>query len=226
MRHGVRADNDHLVTEPVPDEAWPDRAARPHDCPLAPQEDLLRRVDEAAALLRPHNVRQVVCSPYRRCVQTAARVCRSLGLRSVLVDEGLQECLLSARRAAKGCLIDLMSHEQAAAAAGDGVRVVWPDRTGMGTTDGDTVSRTKRAIPRLCDERRGPGTVLLVTHGDLMNQYLPHWEPGNEMAEMGVGRFTPKEAGWMLLRVPSSGARRVAEDADIVAQHSIELFGM
>ena len=86
MRHSVRMD-DAFGVENVPEVAWADKAARPWDPPICDHE----LPQHAATLLRRHDFRVVVSSPYRRCLQTAGIVARILKIGAVHVDSRLGE---------------------------------------------------------------------------------------------------------------------------------------
>eukprot|EP01062_Namystynia_karyoxenos_P030175 TRINITY_DN2255_c0_g1_i1.p1 TRINITY_DN2255_c0_g1~~TRINITY_DN2255_c0_g1_i1.p1 ORF type:complete len:847 (+),score=243.94 TRINITY_DN2255_c0_g1_i1:87-2543(+) len=218
MRHGVRADGEGMTP---PEGAWPDRESRPYDPPLAEGKDSV--VLAAAEALREHGVSGVACSPLRRCIQTAGIICRALGLREVVVREGLQECPLALSRCnPTGEAATFLSDAEAKAAVGPGVSLQWPGRTGRASSE-SVQRRVEREIPRMWNEhcrRSGAmgGTLVLVTHGDVVNSYLPPIEGVPD-----IGRYTAEEAGWALLRLGQSTAapKRVTTDDRIVQTHRV-----
>ena len=79
----------------IPYAAWPDRLDRPYDPPICDVELPAEAAREILAL--SIGVGAVVSSPYRRCLQTAAIVCRELGLGMLRVDNRLGEVLVTRR---------------------------------------------------------------------------------------------------------------------------------
>jgi broad specificity phosphatase PhoE len=73
MRHSIRLDSKGTD---VDHSAWPDRNTRPWDTPISDYELPAAQ----ALLLARFNVTHVVTSPFRRCLQTAAAVCRALAV--------------------------------------------------------------------------------------------------------------------------------------------------
>ena len=71
MRHSVRLDDDAGA-------AWPDKRARPYDSPIS---DFALPVTQAQALLDAGlgEFDVLICSPFRRALQTAALVAGRLG---------------------------------------------------------------------------------------------------------------------------------------------------
>ena len=64
--------------------------------------------------------------------------------------------------------------------------------------------------------------MLLVTHGDLINAFLPGLE-----GEEGVGAYKAEVAGFAVVRVSAGGAlpsRVAAGGESIVARHRVELM--
>ncbi|CAM9362748.1 unnamed protein product, partial [Ectocarpus sp. 13 AM-2016] len=63
---------------------WPDRALRPYDSPIV-DTDLPARQAKALGRLGMGSQTVIICSPFRRCLQTAGVVARTLGVASVTV---------------------------------------------------------------------------------------------------------------------------------------------
>ncbi|CAN0564309.1 unnamed protein product, partial [Ectocarpus sp. 12 AP-2014] len=72
-------DGDKLAAVP-----WPDRALRPYDSPIV-DTDLPARQAKALGQLGMGSQTVIICSPFRRCLQTAGVVARTLGVASVTV---------------------------------------------------------------------------------------------------------------------------------------------
>eukprot|EP01062_Namystynia_karyoxenos_P032762 TRINITY_DN2413_c0_g1_i1.p1 TRINITY_DN2413_c0_g1~~TRINITY_DN2413_c0_g1_i1.p1 ORF type:complete len:546 (+),score=124.15 TRINITY_DN2413_c0_g1_i1:85-1638(+) len=225
MRHGIRADDGREI----PPDLWGDRAQRPYDPPLAPGEE--GRIEAAAQALAQRNVRLIASSPHRRCLQTAGLVARALKLPRVVVEPELQEYVVMARRCLREARLPedtpmYFTRADAEAALGPGLTLKWPqggDRLPALQQDDDITARVARAIPeiaaRLHSSLQPPGgCVLMVTHGDLINNYLPELAPG-----VGIGAYRAQEAGFSLIREGESGfPPRVEDDAGIIASHGVE----
>ena len=74
------------------------------------------------------------------------------------------------------------------------------------------VSRVGAAIPAAAASGKN---VLIMTHGDLFNAYLP------ELCE-GLGKYRADVAGWAAIKGPHGA--RVVEDASILEMHRVELL--
>lgn len=73
------SEGDELATIP-----WPDRALRPYDSPIVDTDLPARQAKELGRLgMGPETL--ILCSPFRRCLQTAGVVARTLGVASVTV---------------------------------------------------------------------------------------------------------------------------------------------
>lgn len=113
MRHSVRADMCHNWTE-LWDPA--ERQRRPHDSPIAnyelPVQCTQRFLASPASFQK---ITRIVSSPFRRCLQTAGAVCRTLGLDVVEIDFGLCEGMSHVRALHPPELSFLSPREMAAA---------------------------------------------------------------------------------------------------------------
>lgn len=81
MRHSVRLDSD-------PAAGWPDRQERPYDTPISDYN----LPAEQATLMKKQGLGDfdlIVCSPFRRCLQTAGIVAQKLGIHRVSVHRSL-----------------------------------------------------------------------------------------------------------------------------------------
>lgn len=89
MRHSVRVDAD-------PAAEWPGRMQRPFDTPISD----FALPAEQAQLMRDSSLKfdLIVCSPYRRCLQTAAVVAHQLGITRLRLNKSLGEMVCSVKR--------------------------------------------------------------------------------------------------------------------------------
>ena len=105
-RHGERADA-------IP--GWEETAERPHDPPLTPRG--LAQAAATAGVLASERIDAIYCSPFLRCMQTAAAIAAPLGLR-IRVEPGLGE-LLNPRWFSTHPVDAAMSDEALVAAIGE-----------------------------------------------------------------------------------------------------------
>jgi len=213
MRHSKRLDTvyDHNL-DTIPDAEWPDRHTRPYDSPIS---DRALPRDAVEAGLRKYGFTAIVSSPFRRCLQTAGIVARELGLSEIHVDNRLSEC----RDAAMRCFdtanlprqeLTYIEHSEAEELAGCAVH--W-ERDMNVPSDPDDLSARLAAVPSIAGAVAGEnGNVLLVTHGDLVNRYLPTLFDD-------VGKYAADVAGWAVVQGPHKG--KVERDEDILATHRI-----
>ena len=85
MRHSTRLDKEGWKKAPV--EKWPDKDTRPYDPPIIDFDMPVK----SALLLKEYRIGVIVSSPFRRCLQTAGVVARTLGINTVNVDDRLGE---------------------------------------------------------------------------------------------------------------------------------------
>mmetsp|Transcript_16988 Transcript_16988/g.41720 ORF Transcript_16988/g.41720 Transcript_16988/m.41720 type:complete len:325 (+) Transcript_16988:150-1124(+) len=116
MRHSVRLDED-------PEAVWPDRATRPYDPPIT---DRKLPCEQAKLMLEKGfgKFDVLICSPYRRCLQTGALVSKELGIPRLQLNTSVGEVRRCVRRIQKRVL----SEKQA-----DG-KVVYLDKESVATT--------------------------------------------------------------------------------------------
>jgi broad specificity phosphatase PhoE len=88
MRHSVRLDEDLSAD-------WSDKQSRPYDCPI---KDFGLPADQVSRL-QAYGFTRIVCSPFRRCIQTAGVVAMGLGVREVTVHRGVGEVMNKVRNA-------------------------------------------------------------------------------------------------------------------------------
>ena len=63
-------------------------------------------------------------------------------------------------------------------------------------------------------ESHGSENVVLVTHGDILNRYLPELP-----AVPGVGLYAPKEAGFAVIEGPHGA---IAVEESIIGKHRLD----
>jgi len=86
MRHSLRLDF-------VEDSTWDDKFTRPYDTPVR----CLELPSVQGKKLKQHNITKVIVSPFRRCLQTAAVVCREIGVKEIIVDRNIGETMTAVR---------------------------------------------------------------------------------------------------------------------------------
>ena len=88
MRHSVRVDEN-------PDAEWSDKLARPYDCPIEDFELPAQQIPQ----LQGFGFTRIVCSPFRRCLQTAGIIARALDIKQVMVHLGVGEVMSKVKTA-------------------------------------------------------------------------------------------------------------------------------
>ena len=154
---------------------------------------------------------------------------RFAGLGTIDVDNRLGEDFAAVGRCnPEGKPFSYLSREEADAAVAECSegRVVirrWRREEGVPSLPDDVARRVGAAVPAIVRAHAGAAAgVLLVTHGDLINAFLPGLE-GDE----GVGAYKAEVAGFAVVRVPADGAlpsRVAAGGESIVARHRVELM--
>eukprot|EP00322_Chrysochromulina_rotalis_P015537 CAMPEP_0115857418 /NCGR_PEP_ID=MMETSP0287-20121206/15564_1 /TAXON_ID=412157 /ORGANISM="Chrysochromulina rotalis, Strain UIO044" /LENGTH=224 /DNA_ID=CAMNT_0003311635 /DNA_START=183 /DNA_END=855 /DNA_ORIENTATION=+ len=212
MRHSIRLDMDGHSN--ISDHQWPDRKQRPYDTPIKDYE-LPRRAAEQLKASGLPTFDVIICSPYRRCLQTAAIVAKELNVRRMVIDNRLGEDLLDADRCWAEADMSVgeytyMSSEEAARWAssdegGHGAKHIefsWQRDAHPVLSHPDSVRERLLCMPQIVSMRwggnkvvRSAATVLVVTHGGLVNAFAPSfdWAPD-------VGRYRADECGWMACR--------------------------
>lgn len=116
MRHSVRKDMMHHTDDEL--HPWLDRHERPYDSPIVDFELPAKQASQFAHLPIAH----VVTSPLRRCIQTAAVVCKSLGITSLVVDFGLTEPMYWVRQS-RATSLAYLTLEEMQVTAGEGISI-------------------------------------------------------------------------------------------------------
>jgi len=183
MRHSVRLDDDDAAT-------WEDKEARPYDTPI---KDLELPVQQAQELLKHKlgSFNLLVCSPFRRCLETMAIVVASLLDSSTTapplrVDKTFGEKMHSVRslqaqewgtrRPADGVVEYLREDEQSnilSSKSGGKLSVIEAQDGVMPPPDEEARDGTQRYIDHLRAIRdtkcQAGEKVLVVAHGDTVD---------------------------------------------------------
>eukprot|EP01064_Diplonema_japonicum_P031919 TRINITY_DN586_c0_g2_i2.p1 TRINITY_DN586_c0_g2~~TRINITY_DN586_c0_g2_i2.p1 ORF type:complete len:477 (+),score=125.69 TRINITY_DN586_c0_g2_i2:1249-2679(+) len=199
MRHSIRHDMHGF--DNVPLSVWPDKMHRPYDPPIS-DYDLPA---EAGLKLKKYKFKVIVSSPYRRCLETAGIVARTIGVDVVHVDDRLGEWYREVARCCKGAglkeapLLRLSKEDAEKELGGGGVRLGEWNKVDIGLADtAGLVKRVTTAVPEICN-KYGPTNVLLVSHGDIANRWLPEAEYIEEYSYLKL-----HEAGFVVLKGPHS----------------------
>eukprot|EP01063_Lacrimia_lanifica_P007436 TRINITY_DN1472_c0_g1_i2.p1 TRINITY_DN1472_c0_g1~~TRINITY_DN1472_c0_g1_i2.p1 ORF type:complete len:729 (+),score=206.12 TRINITY_DN1472_c0_g1_i2:51-2189(+) len=215
MRHSIREDTDGWAK--ASEARWPDKRQRPFDPPISDRHLPV----ESARLLRPYGITVVVSSPFRRCLQTAGIVARELGVGTVHIDDRLGEWFREVQRCFQGAGLPFapptpLPAAEVQAALGEQVRAGRWERRRIDESDNTGfLRRVQEAVPAIAAQHPTE-SVLLVTHGDIANRYLPEAEYIEEYSYMKL-----HEAGFVALKPPHK-SRSV--DADILGKHRVEVM--
>jgi len=198
---------------------------RPYDAPLA---DTVGPVRAAMSLRRTHGAfARIVASPYRRCVQSATLVAAVLGIDAITLDNRLGEFMPNALRSWRPLMaggaapppITLMTRAEAEFLTIP-LALTW-DRDAHPLVSYGVDDIGGRVAAAVAEHAVGEGSALLVTHGDVVNRYLPALFEGPDADD--VGRYAVDECGWAIVRGPFGP--RVADPGDIVAMAGVtDLF--
>ena len=85
----------HFCLWQDPSADWPDKSARPYDCPIEDFELPAQQVPR----LKAFGFTRIVCSPFRRCLQTAGIVARALNINEVMIHLGVGEVMSKVKTA-------------------------------------------------------------------------------------------------------------------------------
>lgn len=179
MRHSVRVDDDDTAT-------WEDKEERPYDTPIS---DLELPAYQAAELAK-HGLGTfdlIICSPFRRCLETAAIVAGTLDdTTRIVLDRRLgekshsvrscQKTVWKDRRPADGVVAHLCPEAQLAilqAHSGGRLRAIESIQGEIPPPSEEASAGTQRFVDelrRLRDTRCRIGEkVLVVAHGDTVD---------------------------------------------------------
>ena len=134
MRHSIRLDKDGW--DVAPEALWPDKKTRPYDPPISDFE----LPATAAKGLRQYRIKAIVSSPFRRCLQTAGIVARTLGITTVHIDDRLGEWYREIERCCRGAGISAapapnLPQKEVDSALGDKVAMGDWNRVVLGSAD-------------------------------------------------------------------------------------------
>ena len=111
MRHSKRLDRHSKRNG-----SWPDQASRPYDTPIC-DFSLPAKAAERMHSLSVSPFDLIICSPFRRCLQTAAVAAKTLGVSRIRINKTLgevTECVRSCQMSS-GCevtgVVDYLSAE-------------------------------------------------------------------------------------------------------------------
>ncbi|KAJ9436566.1 hypothetical protein DIPPA_35644 [Diplonema papillatum] len=208
MRHSVRCDTTFGGFANVPQSMWPDKLKRPYDPPIT---DVDLPVC-AAKMMKKFKVQVIVSSPYRRCLQTAGIVARTLAVSVVHVDDRLGEWYREVVRCSRDAgmkppiHMQRLTEKQVEKELGYGVSLGNWKKADIGESDtAGLLPRVATTVPSLA-KKYSRQNVLLVTHGDIANRYLPEATFIEEYSYLKL-----HEAGYVALKAPHS--TRSTEDA-------------
>jgi broad specificity phosphatase PhoE len=186
MRHSARldVDMDEVSNASSSSDAhmpkWNDRKNRPYDTPIS---DCDLPVEQAAALMgNGYEFATIVCSPFRRCLQTAGVVARTLGMEHVVVhkdfgermDKVRQECKSAAtdmENHSAGAHFSLLSKSQMELELGEGVSAsaLIGEEPPWDESSEESKRRYMSALYCACEKYLPSGNILIVAHGDTLN---------------------------------------------------------
>ena len=154
--------------------------------------------------LRDYNFNCIITSPFTRCLQTAEIVRTNLKIpkQNIYVNFNLREDDLALGR------INSKKYE-----VGNPIwDTVEPYDEGLirNVAEGGIETYVKQTLDEIFDKYKHLGNVLIITHGDIYNKYVP------ELFE-GVGTSKLEEAGWAIFAPPSK---------DILANAGVGFFEM
>lgn len=167
---------------------WPDRAVRPYDSPIV-DTDLPARQAKELSRLGMGSQTLIVCSPFRRCLQTAGVVARTLGVASVTVHLGVGERMDKVRREiAEMALVNeqesdgalgskptpvfsYLGEEDMCEALGAGVQLerIVGEQPPQEESGVEAKQRFIATIAKVREEKLRESPVLVVAHGDTLD---------------------------------------------------------
>lgn len=154
-------------------------------------------------LKKSYNFRCIITSPFTRCLQTADIVRQNLKIdrKNIYVNFNLREDDLAIAR----CLSEIEDKQnikyKADAVVGDQIwNTLEPYDTKLihKVAQGGIEPYVKQTLDEIFDNYKYLGDVLIITHSDTYNRYVPEL-PGVP----GVGSSKLEEAGWAIFKPPS-----------------------
>eukprot|EP00903_Cladosiphon_okamuranus_P011368 g10716.t1 len=167
---------------------WPDRAQRPYDSPIV-DTDLPARQAKELSRLGMDSETLILCSPFRRCLQTAGVVARTLGVANVTVHLEVGERMDKVRKeiaelaivneqesdgALGGKLTPVFSYLGKKAmreALGEGVELerIIGEQPPQEESGVEAKQRFISTIAKVREEKLRESPVLVVAHGDTLD---------------------------------------------------------
>ncbi|CAM9206558.1 unnamed protein product [Hapterophycus canaliculatus] len=178
-------ENDNVLAA-VP---WPDRAQRPYDSPIV-DTDLPARQAKELYRLGMDSQTFIVCSPFRRCLQTAGVVARTLGVAGVTVHLEVGErmdkvrkeiaelALLNEEEGERSCeskqpapVFSYLEEADMRGALGAGVRLeqIVGEQPPEEESGVEAKQRFIATIAKVREEQLCDRPVLVVAHGDTLD---------------------------------------------------------
>lgn len=168
---------------------WPDRALRPYDSPIV-DTDLPARQAKELSRLGMDSQTLIVCSPFRRCLQTAGVVARTLGVAGVTVNlevgermdkvrKEIAELALANKEDSDATLgnsqpapvFSYLEEEDMREALGVGVQLerIVGEQPPEEESGVEAKQRFIATIAKVREEQLREGPVLVVAHGDTLD---------------------------------------------------------
>jgi phosphohistidine phosphatase SixA len=187
MRHSERYDQ--TTAQQHESVVWPDRQTRFWDTPICDFE----LPHQQALKLHSFRINHVVSSPFRRCLQTAAVVCRTLGINTIEVDVQLCEemgcvvkCLPPRYSTSQLLEFNILSAHEMCDIVGPGIRITNVDYIDEAPLPSikehrdEGGARVTAALSRHHQENMHRNT-LIVGHGFTVEQFGMYLRPAQYM---------------------------------------------
>eukprot|EP00752_Nemacystus_decipiens_P005929 g5355.t1 len=205
---------------------WTDRALRPYDSPIVDTELPARQAKELSRLGMGSET-LILCSPFRRCLQTAGVVARTLGVAGVTVHlevgermdkvrKEIAELALTNEQESDGPLgskgipvFSYLGEEAMREALGAGVELerIVGERPSQEESGIEAKQRFIATIAKVREEKLRESPVLVVAHGDTLDA------AGESLAAQIV--FEADYCAWALFELDSHCGGHVTESYGI-----------
>jgi len=179
MRHSVRVDK-------FEGGVWADQAQRPYDSPISDYE----LPQEQALILKQYNIKRIVSSPFRRCIQTAGVIADVLEIGEVQVHTSLGEVMNKVKAQLDSQGLDSSSFHYLDSdgmqlAAGKASIKMLSDDAPLDTSEliDESLNRFRECFELMGEQVSSDGaSTLLVTHGDAINTFVQLFLGTNHLA--------------------------------------------
>lgn len=168
MRHSLRLDLECISNEEKA-KLWPEINARPYDSPIVESDLPIQQAQELIRSLKDESFDVVYCSPFRRCLQTAGHVLRTLHKAGkvknaeVTAVRGLGEVMWKITP----LTLEYLSLEQMATEAGESVTVLGIIGETPNANEDASGSANRFFSTILQIQKENPGkNILFIAHGD------------------------------------------------------------